>query len=359
MTNNDIPPVRYSLIATHPPATLENVTSSQHAAWPTKAAEARLHYVSGKGGTGKSTMAAALALALAAGGRRVLLVEVEGRQSIAQLFDMPPLPPTETRIATADGGGEVVALALDVPHAFLEYLDMFYNLGFAGRALKRMGAVDFVTTLAPGLKDVIVTGKIKECVNRVDKSNKPVYDAVVVDAPPTGRITTFLDVTKAMAEMAKGGPVMNQAIGVSQLVHSDQTMVHLVTLLEALPVQETIDAVGDLKANDFRVGTLIVNRATEPYLPADKIDAAAQGKLDRVALAESLHKAGLAVSETDIDGLVAEASEYAVRVEAQLLCAAALEKVDVARLRLTMLADGVDLGGLYELAEQLAEQGVR
>ncbi|WP_051090691.1 ArsA-related P-loop ATPase [Smaragdicoccus niigatensis] len=341
------------------PANVNNVTSSQPATWPAKAAKARLHYVSGKGGTGKSTVAGALALALAAGGRRVLLVEVEGRQSIAQLFDLPPLPPTETKIATADGGGEVVALALDVPHAFLEYLEMFYNLGFAGRALKRMGAVDFVTTLAPGLKDVIITGKIKECVNRIDKTGHRTYDAIVVDAPPTGRITTFLDVTKAMAEMAKGGPVMNQAIGVSELVHSEQTMVHLVTLLEALPVQETADAVADLTSNHFHVGAVIVNRASEPFLPADAIGAAADGRLDRVAIAESLHKAGLPVNDTAIDGLLTEASEYAMRVQAQNECAAALEKVDVARMRLTALTDGVDLGGMYELAEQLAEQGVR
>ena len=130
----------------------------------------------GQGGTGKSTVSAALALALAAGGRRVLLVEVEARQSIAQLFDLPPLPPTETKIATARiGNGEVWGLALDTEYVHSSNtLDMFYNLGIAGRAMKRMGAVEFVTTLAPGLRDVILTGKIKECVVRVDKEGKQV-----------------------------------------------------------------------------------------------------------------------------------------------------------------------------------------
>ena len=137
--------------------------------WPARLAKARLHFVSGKGGTGKSTVAAALALTLAAGGRKVLLVEVEGRQGIAQLFDVPPLPYKEQKIATADGGGVVNALAIDIEAAFLEYLDMFYNLGIAGRAMRRIGAIEFATTIAPGLRDVLLTGKIKESVVRVDK----------------------------------------------------------------------------------------------------------------------------------------------------------------------------------------------
>src|SRR5437867_3359261 len=103
----------------------------------------RLHVVTGKGGTGKTTAAAALALAIASGGRRVLLAEVEGRQGIAQLFDSPPLPYEERKVAVASGGGELYALAVDAEQALLEYLEMFYNLRRAGKALKRMGAIDF------------------------------------------------------------------------------------------------------------------------------------------------------------------------------------------------------------------------
>jgi len=341
--------------------------------WPERADRARLHYVSGKGGTGKSTVAAALALALAAGGRRVLLVEVEGRQSIAQLFDLPPLPPTETKIATADGGGEVMALALDIEYAFLEYLDMFYNLGFAGRAMRRMGAIEFVTTIAPGLKDVILTGKIKECVVRTEKSGdrgggagvskgtavRPVYDEIVVDAPPTGRIAGFLDVTKAMAEVAKGGPIASQAVGVSNLLHSEQTVVHLVTLLEALPVQETADAVADLTEADFRIGTVIVNRATEGYLPATLRKRAAGGDIDADALRTGLQAAGIKLSDNDFRGLIAETVEHSATLQAQDDSSAELARVDIDRLYLPTLPDGMDLGGLYELSEHLSAQGVR
>ena len=121
----------------------------------------------------------------------MLLIETEGRQGIAQLFDTPPLPYEERRVAVARGGGEVKALAIDVEEALLDYLDMFYNLRRAGRALRKMGAIDFATSIAPGLRDVLITGKIKEAVTR-RHDGRQVYDAVVVDAPPTGRITRFL-----------------------------------------------------------------------------------------------------------------------------------------------------------------------
>src|SRR5204862_5838968 len=147
----------------------------------------RLHVVTGKGGTGKTTVAAALALALATDGRRVLLTEVEGRQGIAQLFDTPPLPYEERKVAIAPGGGEVFALAVDAEEALLEYLEMFYNLKRAGRMLKRAGAIDFATTAAPGLRDVLLIGKVKEATTRIAQGRR-VYDAVVLDAPPAGRI---------------------------------------------------------------------------------------------------------------------------------------------------------------------------
>src|SRR6476619_8311127 len=102
----------------------------------------QLHVVTGKGGTGKSTVAAALALALAAPGRTVLLCEVEGREGIAQMFDVPPLPYEERLLARGtQGAGDVYALAIDPESALLEYLDMYYRLGRAGKALDRFGVI--------------------------------------------------------------------------------------------------------------------------------------------------------------------------------------------------------------------------
>jgi anion-transporting ArsA/GET3 family ATPase len=154
----------------------------------------RLHVVTGKGGTGKTTVAAALALALAHAGRKVLLIEAEGRQGIARLFDRPPLPYEERKIAIGPGeaddgrgaGGDVYALAIDPEGALLDYLQMFYNMRGIGSALTKLGMVDFATTIAPGLSDVLITGKATEATRRKQPGSQSgfAYDAVVLDAPP-------------------------------------------------------------------------------------------------------------------------------------------------------------------------------
>jgi anion-transporting ArsA/GET3 family ATPase len=324
--------------------------------------KARLHFVTGKGGTGKSTVAAALALTLASGGRKVLLVEVEGRQGIAQLFDVPPLPYKELKIATAEHGGQVNALAIDIEAAFLEYLDMFYNLGIAGRAMRRIGAIEFATTIAPGLRDVLLTGKIKEAVVRLNKGDKdklPVYDAIIVDAPPTGRIARFLDVTRAVSDLAKGGPVYSQAEGVVKLLHSDQTAIHLVTLLEALPMQETMEAIDELQGLGLPIGSVIVNRNIAAYLQPDDLAKAAEGDVDADAVRAGLAAAGIKLPDADFAGLLTETIQHATRITARAATAEQLDELQVPRLELPTIADGVDLGSLYELSESLAQQGVR
>ncbi|SOX56385.1 ATPase [Mycobacterium ahvazicum] len=336
-------------------------TSSGNAAvgWPARLSKARLHFVTGKGGTGKSTIAAALALTLAAGGRKVLLVEVEGRQGIAQLFDVPPLPYQEVKIATAERGGQVNALAIDIEAAFLEYLDMFYNLGIAGRAMRRIGAIEFATTIAPGLRDVLLTGKIKETVVRRDKNKLPVYDAIVVDAPPTGRIARFLDVTKAVSDLAKGGPVHSQSEGVVKLLHSDATAIHLVTLLEALPVQETMEAIEELAEMQLPIGSVIVNRNIPAYLEPRDLAKAAEGDIDADAVRAGLKTAGIELGDNDFAGLLTETIQHASRITARAETAQQLDALKVPRLELPAISDGVDLGSLYELSESLAQQGVR
>jgi len=316
----------------------------------------RLHVVSGKGGTGKTTVAAALALALAGQGRRTLLVEVEGRQGIAQLFDSPPLPYEERKVAVGPGGGDVLALAVDPEEALLEYLEMFYKLGRAGRGLRRLGAIDFATTVAPGMRDVLLTGKVYEAVRRRSRGG-PAYDAVVLDAPPTGRITRFLGVNAEVAGLAKVGPIRGQADNIMALLRSPETAVHLVTLLEEMPVQETCDAAADLSAAGLPVGGVIVNSVRTPLLRPAQLTAAARGRLDRGEVAVGLKAAGVLSGEPTVTALLAEAAEHAERVTLEKSGRRTLKALDRPLYELPLLPDGVDLGGLYQLAEHLCRQG--
>ena len=330
----------------------------------------RLHVVTGKGGTGKTTVAASLALALATGGGKVLVVETEGRQGLAQIFDVPPLPYAERRVAVAPGGGEVFALAIDPEEALVEYLEMFYNLRRAGAALKKMGAIDFATTVAPGVRDVLLTGKAKEAVRR-KKDGVHVYDAVVMDAPPTGRIARFLNVNTEVAGLARTGPIRSQADAVMEVIASRLTAVHLVTLLEEMPVQETVDGVRELREAGLPVGGVIVNQVRRPLLSATARGKARKHRLDLDVVTADLERIGVvtgggwlagshgAVSADELVAALAdEAADHAERVELESRGRDTIESLERPTYELPILPDGVDVGALYDIAESLRQQGM-
>ena len=328
--------------------------------WP----RVQLHVVTGKGGTGKSTVAAALALALARDGRTVLLCEVEGRQGVARMFDVDPLPYAETRIAAGlrvDGRdpGSVYALHIDAESALLEYLRMYYKLGPAGRALDRFGVIEFATTVAPGVRDVLLTGKIYEAAKR-NRRNKGArhYDAIVLDAPPTGRIAQFLNVNNELAGLAKVGPIRSQADNVTSLLRSKKTAIHLVTLLEEMPVEETGDGIAELTAAGLPVGGVIVNMVRPQDLDDEERQQLLEGSVDRSELVASLEHAGLSTEDTVVDALVDEGRHHAERRRLEDSQRALVEKLDVPTYELPNLPGGIDMASLYELAEALTEQGL-
>jgi len=306
------------------------------------------HIISGKGGTGKTTIAGALACALATSGRRVLLCEVEGRQGIAQLFDISPLTGAEERrISRTPAGGAVYGLAIDAEDALMEYLDTFYHLSLAGKALDRFGAIDFATSIAPGLRDVLLTGKVYEAVRRKIKNRPNAYDAVVLDAPPTGRIAQFLNVHAAVAGLAKVGPIRNQADSIMRLLRSAATTVHLVTLLEDMPVTETEEAIAALRPTQIPIGTVIENMVTPTTLGQDQLQAAAAGSV-------ILKVPGLSVKQNR-----ALASEFAIEAGRTLQEQQRHERLTALGLPLVQIAfdhGGIDEGSIFAIAEQLTDQ---
>ena len=184
------------------------------------------------------------------------------------------------------------------------------------------------------------------------------YDAVVVDAPPTGRIGKFLDVTTAMADLAAGGPIRRQADAVSELVHSPQTVVHLVTLLESLPVQETIEAIEELRSHDLRVGQVIINRAETRHLDDDALQRIAEEDIDAEAVLAGLEETGVELDDEGLQGLLVEAIEHARVARGQLAAGETLTSSGCPTLVLPALPNGVEVADLYDLASALADQGV-
>jgi anion-transporting ArsA/GET3 family ATPase len=327
--------------------------------------QVRLHIITGKGGTGKSTVSAALALGLASAGQNVLLCEVEGRQGIARMFDVEPLPYAERRIATGLPGregqrsGVVHALHIDPESALWEYLSMYYKLGRAGKALDRFGVVEFATTIAPGVRDVLLSGKVYEATQRNARNKNAVtYDAVVLDAPPTGRIAPFLGVNQELAGLARMGPIKNQADSVTRLFRSERTAVHLATVLEEMPVQETADGITQLREHGLPVGGVVVNMVRPRDLDEDDLLAVRAGKVTKRKVATELNRGGLTGNGDLVLSLLSEARDHAERRALEDAQRAVVGELDVPTYELPLLVGGVDLGGLYELAGLLRDQGL-
>lgn len=213
-------------------------------------AQSHVLVMAGKGGVGKTTMTAAMARMAADVGKSVLIVELEGKSGIAAAFGHEGDLGYEEELL----GGGVRGRRLTADDALVEYLED-HGLKRVSKRLAHSGVLDVVATAIPGIRDILVLGKVKQ-LERAE-----VADLILVDAPATGHAITFLTSARGMVDAARGGPLRTQAQDVVDLLSDpSRCRVILVTLPEELPVSETIEAAYTLEDKaGVQLGPVIVN----------------------------------------------------------------------------------------------------
>jgi len=227
----------------------------------------RLLFFTGKGGVGKSTIAAATAILAADHGQRVLLVDVDAKGSIAELFEVPAVGFEPRRVYPG-----VSALAMDTEASLREYLKLNLRVPVLGRLGPLARVLDFVATAAPGVKEILTVGKICWEV-RAAIDGRADWDLVVVDAAATGHIVGQLDAPHAIQQLVQVGMVREQTDWMVELL-SDPTVtaLNVVVTPEEMPVSETIELVSTVRERlSVPLGAAVVNRVLpELFTHADE-----------------------------------------------------------------------------------------
>lgn len=213
----------------------------------------RVIIVAGKGGVGKTTVTATLAVAAARTGMSVLIVEVEGKSGLPAAFDCAGLDYEECDLAPG-----VRARTLTPDAALVDWLES-NGLKRVSRRLVSTGALDIVATAVPGMKDILVLGKVKSL--EVQRS----ADLIIVDAPAAGHAITFLTSAQGLLDAVSVGPVRKQATDVVELLHDPaRCQVLLVTIPEETPVSELVDTAFAIEdRTGVCLGPVVVNGCYE------------------------------------------------------------------------------------------------
>ncbi|MDQ2726169.1 MAG: hypothetical protein M3Y36_11855 [Actinomycetota bacterium] len=268
--------------------------------------------VAGKGGVGKTTVSGALALMAARAGLNTLVVEVEGKSGLPVMFDRPDnlsyrptilIPAGES--APGGGGAAVSARTLTPDDALLEYLED-HGMRRISKRLTSTGTLEVIATAIPGIKDILVLGKIKQMEQAKGEGLAGAVDFVVVDAPAAGHAVTFLASAHGLLDAVNVGPIGTQSAEVIEFISDPKRcQVLLVTLPEETPVNEVIETAFHLEDRaGVQLAPVVVNGSYPDLdLPEDVAGAAAA--------------AGASLTPAEIDALAGAAEFRRKRQELQ------------------------------------------
>jgi arsenite-transporting ATPase len=217
-------------------------------------ASSRVLIVAGKGGVGKTTASATLALAAARTGLSVLLVEVAGRSATAPMFGADAPGYEETTVYDEVDHGSVRCRSITPDDALVEWLT---NHGFS-RIAKRMaktGLLEIVATATPGIKDLLVLGRIKAL------ESQRVADLIIVDAPAAGHAVQFLQAPVGVSDTARTGVLHRQALEVLEMLQDpSRCRAILVSIPEETPINELIETAFAIEDEvGLALGPVVVN----------------------------------------------------------------------------------------------------
>lgn len=226
---------------------------------------AKFVIVAGKGGVGKTTVAASLARMAANTGARVLVVDTEGKRGIASAFGIASLGYAEVTLSAASpeqGRGQILGRTVTPDDALIEWLGD-HGLGLLAKRMSSSGLVDVIATATPGIRDLLVLAKVKQLV--VEGG----FDLVIMDTPASGHALTFLTSPKGLIEAVRSGPIRNQSNDVMALLtNAALTRVILVTLAEETPMAELTETAYALEDRvGVALGPVVVNGLL-PLVPA-------------------------------------------------------------------------------------------
>ncbi|MFZ0089783.1 MAG: ArsA family ATPase, partial [Solirubrobacteraceae bacterium] len=229
--------------------------------------ERRLIFVTGKGGVGKSTVATALGLVAARGGRRTIVAEVASQERVREAFGQSGDTFEEVELAH-----DLFTISIDPQRAMEEYLRV--KTGSVGQVLGSSRLFHAFAMATPGMRELLTMGKVWELAQlerRTDGAG--VYDLVIVDSPAAGHGVGILRTPRTFAEIARVGPIAHQASTIAATI-ADPTFTTIVAVAtaEEMPVNETLWLRDALAEDDLPLAATIVNACyPERFSAADVV----------------------------------------------------------------------------------------